>query len=117
MAKCYSHQKKISSSPLPVPGLAPYHLDGFHPIRFLGPQPVSHPRFGDDVADSDRIDLQFVPQVAESYPQKMHCVLILSGAPELVDQLIVGSYPVGMMNQYLQQVILGSGELDPRIDG
>ena len=55
---------------------------------------------------------QFSTQVTYGDAQKVHGVLILGAAPDLVNKLVVRPDPAGMMNQNVQKMILGRRQSD-----
>ena len=81
-------------------------------MRRIGSKPVSHARFRNDGKNMAGIACQLPAQIAYRDTQKVHGVLILCAAPDLVNDLMVCSHPSGVMNQNIQKMIFSSGQSD-----
>lgn len=55
--------------------------------------------------------MELTAQVAEGYAQEMHRILILSCTPKFMNQLVMSQDPVGVVNQYFEEVVLGRRKL------
>jgi len=58
------------------------------------------------------IACQFPAQIAYRDAQKVHGVLILCAAPDLVNQLMVRPHAAGVTNENVQKLVFGSGQSD-----
>src|SRR6476620_9118931 len=82
-----------------------------HGRTSLGPKPVSHARFGDDVVWARRVSLQLSSQVADIHPQKMLGIFVVRATPYLTHQLTMSKELVRMDNKRLEQTVLSRRKL------
>ena len=76
-------------------------------VHTFSPQPISHSRFGHNVAGLHRIRSQLAAQVAQGDAQQVHRVVVLRVPPDFVNNLVVRSNKPGVTYQNLQQIVFG----------
>ena len=81
-------------------------------MRGIGAKAVPDAGLRNDWEFMSGIACQFTAQIAYRDAQKMHGVLILGAAPDLMNELMVSPHPSGVTNENIQKMVFGSCESD-----
>lgn len=80
------------------------------PLAF--PHPISHADLREDISRLSRIGLQLPADVGHIYPQDLVVVIVRVGAPDVVDDVVIGEDAAAVFGQQGDQLVLDLGEVD-----
>ena len=66
-------------------------------------EPVTHPKFRQDMGRAGRIGFQLLPQTADEYPKVLH-LLGLRRSPDFAQQLAMRHHLAGMRHEMAEQL-------------